>query len=89
MYAGSMEAQQMWQQADPAYMQQMQAYAQMYNALGVAPDGTLLAAGMQGLIMPHSMTHAYDSTAASCQQWSGTRLLSAAAGLCQRTYMLS
>lgn len=45
MYAGGAEAQQLWQQPDPAYMQQMQAYAQMYNALGVAPDGTLLAGG--------------------------------------------
>lgn len=46
MFAGSHDAQQMWQQqVDPAYIQQMQAYAQMYSALGVAPDGTLLAAG--------------------------------------------
>lgn len=28
---------------DPAYMQQMHAYAQMMGALGVAADGTLLA----------------------------------------------
>lgn len=31
-----------------AYMQQMQAYGQMMGALGVAPDGTLLAGEVAG-----------------------------------------